>query len=151
MSYTPTNWQSGDVVTSEKLNKLENGVENADANGLPAVTESNSGQVLTVIAGKWDSAWPTTVTTVNMVEATGDGETPETFTCNDTASSMYISYIDHGVAINGSMVISATAEYDDVSGDTSYTFITLALNNGSLIPIVWTANTDDDNPSYTES
>ena len=28
MSYTPTTWQSGDTVTSEKLNKLETGVQN---------------------------------------------------------------------------------------------------------------------------
>lgn len=26
MSYTPTNWKDGDIVTAEKLNKLENGV-----------------------------------------------------------------------------------------------------------------------------
>ena len=26
MSYTPTEWASGDIVTSEKLNKLEQGV-----------------------------------------------------------------------------------------------------------------------------
>lgn len=26
MSYTPTNWQTGDIITAEKLNKLENGV-----------------------------------------------------------------------------------------------------------------------------
>ena len=26
MSYEPTNWKSGDVVTSAKLNKLEQGV-----------------------------------------------------------------------------------------------------------------------------
>jgi hypothetical protein len=26
MAYTPTNWQTGDVVTAEKLNKLEGGV-----------------------------------------------------------------------------------------------------------------------------
>ena len=26
MSYTPTEWHDGDVVTAEKLNKLENGV-----------------------------------------------------------------------------------------------------------------------------
>lgn len=26
MSYTPTNWQTGDTITAEKLNKLENGV-----------------------------------------------------------------------------------------------------------------------------
>ena len=29
MAYTPTTWKSGDVVTSAKLNKLENGVANA--------------------------------------------------------------------------------------------------------------------------
>ena len=29
MSYTPTEWVTGDVVTAEKLNKLENGVSNA--------------------------------------------------------------------------------------------------------------------------
>ena len=29
MSYTPTNWQTGDVITSAKLNKIENGIANA--------------------------------------------------------------------------------------------------------------------------
>ena len=28
MAYTPTNWECGDVVTAEKLNKLEEAVEN---------------------------------------------------------------------------------------------------------------------------
>lgn len=31
MAYEPTTWKSGDVVTSTKLNKLENGVANASA------------------------------------------------------------------------------------------------------------------------
>lgn len=35
MSYEPTNWKTGDVVTSAKLNKLENGV--AGAGGALAV------------------------------------------------------------------------------------------------------------------
>ena len=30
MSYTPTTWKSGDVVTSEKLNKIEQGITNAN-------------------------------------------------------------------------------------------------------------------------
>lgn len=30
MSYTPTNWQTGDTVTAEKLNKMENGIELAN-------------------------------------------------------------------------------------------------------------------------
>ena len=29
MSYTPTNWQTGDTITAEKMNNLENGVSNA--------------------------------------------------------------------------------------------------------------------------
>ena len=29
MAYQPTNWQCGDTITAEKLNKLEQGVANA--------------------------------------------------------------------------------------------------------------------------
>ena len=29
MSYTPTEWKTGDVITAEKLNNIENGVVNA--------------------------------------------------------------------------------------------------------------------------
>lgn len=29
MSYTPTNWATGDVITAEKLNNMENGIANA--------------------------------------------------------------------------------------------------------------------------
>lgn len=29
MTYEPTDWKNGDIVTSNKLNKLENGVEDA--------------------------------------------------------------------------------------------------------------------------
>lgn len=33
MAYEPTNWKTGDVVTSAKLNKLENGVAAASSGG----------------------------------------------------------------------------------------------------------------------
>lgn len=36
MAYEPTNWKTGDVVTSAKLNKLENGVANAGSGVLVA-------------------------------------------------------------------------------------------------------------------
>ena len=29
MSYEPTEWKTGDIVTAEKLNKMENGIEDA--------------------------------------------------------------------------------------------------------------------------
>lgn len=28
MAYTPTTWSDGDLITAEKLNKLESGVQN---------------------------------------------------------------------------------------------------------------------------
>lgn len=40
MSYEPTNWKSGDVVTSAKLNKLEQGVAAAGGVLVVNVTES---------------------------------------------------------------------------------------------------------------
>lgn len=30
MSYTPTQWQTGDTITAEKLNNMEGGIENAN-------------------------------------------------------------------------------------------------------------------------
>lgn len=33
MAYEPTEWECGDVVTAEKLNKIENGIANADGGG----------------------------------------------------------------------------------------------------------------------
>lgn len=35
MSYTPTNWKSGDVVTSAKLNKLEQGIATGGVTVVP--------------------------------------------------------------------------------------------------------------------
>lgn len=59
MSYTPTEWVTGDIVTSEKLNKLENAV----ANGVvPEYTSADKGKVLTVV-----DAEPTVIVPEQMV------------------------------------------------------------------------------------
>ena len=39
MSYTPTNWQTGDVVTAEKLNKMESGIAESSALVVPIYHE----------------------------------------------------------------------------------------------------------------
>ena len=41
MSYEPTNWKSGDVVTSAKLNKLENAVANGGSTVVLQITEDS--------------------------------------------------------------------------------------------------------------
>ena len=37
MAYTPTEWQTGDIVTAEKLNKIEGGIEECSSN-IPSVS-----------------------------------------------------------------------------------------------------------------
>ena len=37
MSYTPTNWQTGDTITAEKLNKMESGISANDTALTPFV------------------------------------------------------------------------------------------------------------------
>jgi len=44
MAYEKTNWQTGDIVTAEKLNKLENGVASGGgAGGFMLVSRTDSG------------------------------------------------------------------------------------------------------------
>lgn len=50
MSYTPTTWVTGDVVTAEKLNKIEQGI----------AAEENFDLVLTELAGESDSTYTLT-------------------------------------------------------------------------------------------
>lgn len=35
MAYVPTNWATGDVITAEKLNKIENGIVDANSQTYP--------------------------------------------------------------------------------------------------------------------
>lgn len=51
MSYTPTNWKSGDVVTSAKLNKLEQGVAEAGGATIVHVDINSSTAALDMTAG----------------------------------------------------------------------------------------------------
>ena len=51
MSYEPTTWKSGDVVTSTKLNKMEQGIANAGGGGGMLVVRWNEG--MTALDTKW--------------------------------------------------------------------------------------------------
>ena len=58
MAYSKTTWQTGDTVTAELLNHMEDGIASADAKELPAVTSSDNGKVLQVSNGAWSKQTP---------------------------------------------------------------------------------------------
>ena len=44
MSYTPTNWSTGDTITASAMNKIENGIANAGGIFWITTTETDLGQ-----------------------------------------------------------------------------------------------------------
>ena len=59
MSYTPTNWATGDTVTAEKLNKMEQGIENAADPFIVMLTPTaqNYSGVMDKTAGELETAY----------------------------------------------------------------------------------------------
>lgn len=116
--------------------------------GLPAVTATNNGQILAVVDGQWDKAWPNNHY-VCQVNAEEDQEDPGTFWCDLSAINMYDAFHTNGVLINDDLVVNATSVYDDVSGESQYTFTVLVINNGTVSAITYTADSDSESPHYT--
>ena len=72
MSYEPTVWETGDVVTAEKMNKLERGVVNAG--GILIVTASGSPRTLDKTWNEINSALlPVLIHTITSTEEGEEG------------------------------------------------------------------------------
>ena len=78
MSYSKTTWQTGDTVTAELLNHMEDGISSADAKELPAVSGSDNGKVLTVSSGAWSAQTPASGELPNY----GNGDSFKVLTVN---------------------------------------------------------------------
>lgn len=53
MSYTPTNWQTGDVITAEKLNNMEAGIGDLDTDKIDKPSNPASGAFLVWNGSTW--------------------------------------------------------------------------------------------------
>lgn len=88
MAYTKTSWQTGDIVTSEKLNHAEDGIEAANQNTLPAVTSDDNGDVLTVVEGAWAKAAPS----MGLFIVTADVDQEDNITLDKTLAEIIAAY-----------------------------------------------------------
>ena len=72
MSYDPTIWKSGDVVTSAKLNKIENGIADAAGGGGGGVLVVHRGETTPITL---DKTWQEIHDAAPLVVATGTNHT----------------------------------------------------------------------------
>ena len=124
MSYTPTEWQSGDIVTSTKLNKLENGVAAASGGGVlvvnVAMNEAQTAYVMDKTYAEIHAALLTgAVFTVNQVDTAG------------------------GYQISADQIV---ADVHD-SGQAEAPYVLTTYNGGNSSTFI--AATEDDYPAYT--
>lgn len=86
MSYTPTNWKSGDVVTSAKLNKLEQGVVNA---GGALLVETNTQ------TGDLNKTWAEINAAAPLVWFFSNGGYMPLVVCYSEKGTYYVSFVEY--------------------------------------------------------
>lgn len=122
MAYTPTVWANGDVITADKLNKLENGVANEQVG-----PSGPAGSAATVTVGS---------------VTTGEAGTEATVTNSGTESAAILDFvIPKGAA--GTNGTDGAPGADGAKGDPGAVFTPAVSPEGELS---WTNNGSLDNP-----
>ena len=114
--YTPTNWQDGDIITAAKLNKLEDGLEDADCKVFfvnVEIVETGTTETCTpdmtvseVMAKAEDGYIP-----IYLLSYTIDGEPDSIYCCIAYSASTVADDPTYGVAVyDGSKQYAHTAE-----------------------------------------
>lgn len=125
MDYTKTNWQSGDVITAEKLNNMENGIEDASAAGANVIivpmTVENNRLVMRL-------------TSKEVYDYTAAGKYVVVYVEEEEAGELIFRFFP---------LVSA---FHFPSGAYEYKTMIISKYN-TFIPGVFTANSDSDKPS----
>lgn len=136
MAYEKQTWTTGEVITQEKLNHMEDGIENAYE--LPAVTETDNGKVLGVENGQFGlvngGSGGQVMVVPFMREYDGQENTYSTQVTYADIESMYARYIG-----GTPCMVSIT---NPTEAQQSTTFVNAIIYSDSQSPA-------DPTPSYT--
>ena len=141
MSYTPTAWETGDLITADKMNKLEGGVQLANMPELPAVNASDSGKVLTVNTnGVWVPAASTGGLLTVHLDSNGvaDKTTEEILNAYNSGQTVMLIdvYSSYGTLERRNILGMVQITYDEPTQDNVlayvFVFFTTTITSESL-------------------
>ena len=138
MAYIPTEWVTGDVITAERLNNIESGVENLSSTGVEYVTITASRDASRNVTASIDKTWNellslvesnvTVIAIMDLTLPTGAKYRAKTtldvnIDTEGNVTSLGCSYISaHAGSSSTSMLIAAyhfNISSDSVTGDYS--------------------------------
>lgn len=136
MSYTPTTWANGDTITAEKMNNIEQGIVNASSGGSSVV---NVG--VTVTSGNQEVTFTLDKTWAEINEITETGGVAYLKITSETASAQMVS----GTSIGTILYLCR------VPSDPSPSVEFSSSAGSGLVNITFTAESENDYPTYTQS
>lgn len=117
MAYDKYTWQTGEVITQEKLNHMEDGIEGAYE--LPSVTETDNGKVLGVENGAWSVVNGGGGGGMLIVNATKTSSSGNTYILDKTWQEIHDAFLSIPVIIHqitddgdGYLTVTAVADSD---------------------------------------
>lgn len=153
MSYTPTEWETGQTITAEKLNKLEQGV--ADAGGgsdLPEVTADDKDKYLHTNSSTGDLEWSAVsggggafVVTEAVDETTGDDTLDKTYAEILAAAEAGMMVIVHRIFMAGSLNILYLSDVFE-SRDGDFTCVFVGIDNDEVSRMTYLTDSENGYP-----
>lgn len=102
MSYTPTNWTTGDTITASAMNKIENGIANAGGYDLVILADMSNGHGLGLLEAS----------DISVLQG-------DVLDCEEK--------IDNGEPVNAVLVLKGSWSYKPSTANTQYTAMYLPL------------------------
>lgn len=103
MAYTPTNWKDGDIISAEKMNKLEQGVAEGGGGGVLLVNVTKSGSSTPVV----NSASPMLTAPIPSPTFTADKTYDEVDAAVKAGKMVYLIYEGNYIPLTNTLVQSS--------------------------------------------